>query len=111
MTGKETPRIHRFRGDVSTEFGSQVATKRVRILIKAEYEFPDTAEIVDVAGGTAIRTDGCVVKPELEFLQLNAATGTSSGWPSISEKARDQVFAAERQSVVDVLLAQPPSIH
>ena len=75
--------------------------KRYRILIQAEYEFPDDAELVNVAGETAVKLAGHIVKPSLEFFQLREVPGTSTFWSGTDEQVYDSVFAAERRTTID----------
>ena len=70
--------------------------------VQAEYELPDGAQIVDVAGESAIRLGEHFIKPNLEFLQLQEATATSSIWVEASEETYDSVVAAERRLLIDV---------
>ena len=77
--------------------------KRYRLWIQAEYEFPDDAELVEIAGETAVRLGGQVIKPNLDFLQLQEATATSSTWIEAEEEVYDIVVASERRLAMDLV--------
>ena len=76
--------------------------KRIRVVIEAEYELPDSVNIVDLPGGHAIDLGEFVVRPEIEFWQLEKSNSTSSQWVAISEPAHDLVVGAERQENVAI---------
>lgn len=77
--------------------------KRFRVWIQAEYEFPDDAELVDVVGETAVRLGDQVIRPNLDFLQLQESTAKSSIWIDAEEDIYESVLAGERQLVIDFL--------
>ena len=77
--------------------------KRFRVWLQAEYEFPDEAELVDIAGKTAIRLGGQIIRPNLDFLQLQEATATSSTWIEAEEEVYDIVLASEKHLAMDLV--------
>jgi hypothetical protein len=76
--------------------------KRVRIWIRAEYEFPDGTEIIEVTGEPAIKLGDQVVKPSLEFFELRAVEETTSTWTEAGEALYDSLVAAEAGFHIDL---------
>ncbi|KQY51919.1 hypothetical protein [Lysobacter sp. Root494] len=74
--------------------------KRIRLLIQAEYEFPDDTSIEEIAGETALRLGGTLVLPTLDFLKLREATETSSTWIPAEEDLYDMILEGECSLVV-----------
>lgn len=77
--------------------------KRVRIWIRAEYELPDEAEVIEVTGEHAIKFGNHTVKPSLEFFELQEADEKSSNWTEVGEPLYDSLVAAETSFVIDVV--------
>ena len=77
--------------------------KRIRVWVQAEYEFPDEAELVQIVGEPAIRLGDHVVKPTLDFVQLQEATDKFSVWVEAEEEVYDSVLASERRLTLDLL--------
>ena len=63
----------------------------------------DDAELVEIAGGTAVRLGGKIVRPSLDFLQLQESTATSSIWIDAEEEIYEAVIASERRLTIDLV--------
>ena len=70
--------------------------KRFRVWIQAEYELPDDSELVQVGSEAAIRVGEHVVRPNLEFLQLQDANAELSIWVEAEDDIYDLVVSGER---------------
>ena len=77
--------------------------KRFRVWIQADYELPDDSELVQVGGEAAIRLGDHVVRPNLDFLQLQEANAASSIWVEAEDEIYDLVISGERGLALDLI--------